>query len=441
MSKKVEKIESNSKVRFRVEVEAQIVEQYYKKVLEGLARRTKVPGFRPGRAPISIVERFYEPQELMERLESEIIPSQTEEVLKEQGIVPMITPSVQIVQMERGAPLIMELTVYPLPNMSFPPKGDLEVTVERKPVSESDIEQAINRLRQQYATLVPEEKQIEENDFVVYDARYESDGQAADELSGENRQAFVSDLRQELREAIVGKRQGDTVEVEIGDVTLPSDATRTFPSVVAKITIREVKVKKLPEFDDDFVRQISNGAYQNVEDLRKAVIEDLKKSFDEEVEQELENRILDELADRAAIEPPNDLVESELERVKQSLKAELDQRGLSMEQYFQTMSKRQEEWEAEQRKQIVEDLRRVIVLECAARVFSLRPDSRSVISEAALRYAMDGGKISKKNPYIPSEYVSLARGVYRRRLARQYLRQLYGKIIDREVSAERESTS
>ncbi len=299
---------TNTKKRISIEIPADAVESEIKDALNTIRAQTRLPGFRKGKAPMSLIEKRFGKDvegEAMERL----VPKYYSEALKEASIVPVAQPVLEgSLELKRNEPLEMTFTVEVRPEVEISYKGlkvkDVEVKVQDK-----DIEETITRLQQERATFEPTEGPVADGNIVVMDYEIVEDEKSfKDEVF-----KIGSDLLPaEFSKKLTGVAKGDSKEFE---VEFPKDyyaqelagQKRNF-----KVTVKEIKNENAPPIDDEFAKDLE---FDTLNDLKKHVRERMEDSQRNAVARMHKGLLIKDLVDNHEFDPPESFVETELENM------------------------------------------------------------------------------------------------------------------------------
>ena len=304
MQKTVEDINPTKK-RFTVEVPADVLEQRITDALRNIGRNVKIPGFRPGKAPLSLLDKRFGREVESDVLEK-VIPEYYLKAIKEENVTPVSPPVFESYDFKRREPLKMTFTVEIRPEIKDIRYEGIEVTDEEIEVSEEDIEETLERLKLEKSTYEPVEGEIEDDDLVMVD--YEV---VEEEKKVENQFIKVgSDILPEaISQTLRGKKKGEQFEVT---TDFPEDfANKNFAgkTLTLKGTIKEVKRLRVATIDDEFAKDLG---YENTEKLREAVKESIEKAKKELLENKQKGEIIDKLLEIHQIEVPEGLFQEEL---------------------------------------------------------------------------------------------------------------------------------
>lgn len=305
---------SNTKKRLKIEIPADIIEKEYKESLDKVRQRAKIPGFRPGKAPVNLIEKKFG-NDIKADIVDRLVPRFYSNALKDAELVPVTLPKFESsVDVKRNEPLSFALTVEVRPNVSDLNYTGLKVADVVSHVEDKEIEDTIRGLQAERAMFEVVEREIKGDDLVVIDyIKFDPTGEK--ELSSAKDQ--VMNLGNNLTppgilEEIVGRKKGDIVEIvlpslEAGDVKEGSGEGNRL-----RITIKEVKEKRLPEIDDEFAKDFGHDTLVS---LREKVREGILKAKNDKVAGQQKEKLLETLIKSYDFDVPESLLDRELEKL------------------------------------------------------------------------------------------------------------------------------
>ena len=335
MEAKMEKIDVNV-VKFEVKVEANKFNEALTRAYKKNVKNFNVPGFRKGKVPMNVVKQYYGVGVLLEDAVNFAIDGSYSEVLKENNIIPVDYPKVDVVQVEEGKDFIYtaEVTVYP--EVELGEYKGLSVEKKTYEVTEEEVSKKLKEMQEKNARVeTKEEGTVENGNIAVIDFKGFVDGEAFQGGEGHDysleigSKTFIDNFEEQL----VGAKVNDTVEV---NVTFPENyGKEELNGKPAKfeVTIKEIKVKELPELDDEFAKEASE--FETIADLKADVTKKLEEANIERAEREYEEAVINAVAENAKVEIPAVMVEKEVDKMVQNLEQRLQYQGLTLDQYFQ----------------------------------------------------------------------------------------------------------
>ena len=335
MEAKMEKIDVNI-VKFEVKVEAEKFDAALTRAYKKNVKNFNVPGFRKGKVPMNVVKKYYGIEVLLEDAVNFAIEGSYSEVLKENNIIPVDYPKIDVVEVGEGKDFVYtaEVTVYP--EVELGEYKGLSIEKKTYEVTEEEVSKKLKEMQEKNARVeTKEEGTVENGNIAVIDFKGYVDGEAFQGGEGNDYSLEIGSKTfiDTFEEQLVGAKVNDTVEV---NVTFPENyGKEDLNGKPAKfeVTIKEIKVKELPELDDEFAKEPSE--FDTIADLKADVTKKLEDANAERAEREFEEAVITAVAGNAKVEIPEVMVEKEVDKMVQNLQQRLQYQGLSLEQYFQ----------------------------------------------------------------------------------------------------------
>ena len=335
MSLQVEKLEKNM-AKLTIEVPAEKVEAALQNAYLKNRKQISVPGFRKGKVPRQMIEKMYGPEVFYDDAANALIQKAYPQAADECELEIVSRPTVDIVQLEKGKPFIFTAEVAVKPEVTLGQYKGIEVEKADTTATDEEVAAELDKEREANSrTITVEDRAVQDGDMTVIDFEGFVDGEAFEGGKGTDYPltigsgAFIPGFEEKLVGAEIGK------EVEV-DVTFPEEyhaKELAGKPAVFKCTVKEIKVKELPELDDDFAQDVSD--FDTLEeykaDVRKKVEE--KKAADAKAKKE--DAVIEKIIEGAAMEIPDAMVETQAERMVDEFAQRLQMQGLTMEQYLQ----------------------------------------------------------------------------------------------------------
>ncbi len=363
MKSTVEKL-GNNQVVLEVEVSPEQVEAAIDKASRRLAQQVRIPGFRPGRAPRAIIEMRLGREALFQEALDDLIPEAYTRALKENDLVPIDAPELDILDMEDGKPLRFKATVDVKPEATLGEYKGLEVTKQIARVTNADVDRVLEDMRERMAELVTVEKDaVELGDFAVIDFTGYIDDQP---FPGGAAQGYTLEVGggtfiQGFEEQLVGAKAGEVREVV---VTFPEDYQAEHlagKEARFEVKVQEIKEKRYPALNDDFAKDV--GDFETLLELRADIRKRLEEAEEREAERRLEQDLIDAVVDNASCDVPEKMIQRELEHQLQHFQRNLYFMGLDMERYLELAGITEEEFKARLRTRAERDVKTSLVME------------------------------------------------------------------------------
>ena len=320
----------------RRKIHVTVPEKAVKKEIEGiyfeLKKSAKVKGFRPGKTPREILERYYGDY-VREQAVSRLINNTYSGALSEGNIEPVSEPTLDNDALAEGEAFTYSAVVDISPAIDLADYAGISVKGRELTIEESEIEEMLQQLQNSHARLemITEERAVQEGDFVTIDFQGFIDGKPFEGGKGENVSIEVGGGRflPDLEKGLIGARSEEERKV---DVTFPEDHTEkglAGKKTVFEVRVREIREKILPPLDDEFAKDVGQGSLKDLKDKIRADLEAEKRL---EINRDLENQILDRLIESNPFEVPESMVERRIDALIRELKINLAYRGVEFGQ-------------------------------------------------------------------------------------------------------------
>lgn len=335
MSLQVEKLEKNM-AKLTIEVSAEELEKAIQAAYLKNKNKISIPGFRKGKAPRKMIEQMYGKEVFYEEAANALIPDAYEKAVEECTEEIVSSPKIDVTQIEAGKPFIFTAEVALKPEVTLGTYKGVKVAKAEVEVSDEEVDAEVNKEREQNArTITVEDRAVQDGDMTVIDFEGFVDGVAFEGGKGEDYPLTIGSgaFIPGFEEALIGAQIG--VETEV-NVTFPEDYQAeelAGKAAVFKCTVKEIKVKELPELDDEFAGEVSEF------DTLAEYKEDVKKKLAEKKETEAKNAkeeaVIDAVIAEASMEIPDAMVETQQRQMVEDFSQRIQSQGLTMEQYMQ----------------------------------------------------------------------------------------------------------
>jgi trigger factor len=357
---------SETKKTLTVEVPQEVVEAEVARITQRYAHAARLPGFRPGKAPVQVVRKRFR-EEILHDVAHDLVPRVVGDALRDKGVHPVDTPKVRDLQLEDGKPLTFTAAIETAPHVDA---GDLStLTIQRPemPVNDEGVDQALSRLRDRLARMEPvEERPAEQGDTVVMNlSRRRLTGPQGAELEAEEPEKHEG-VSAEIGAA--GNPPGfddgllgvTAATQKTFEVTFPADyevEEMAGARVEYAIDVSAVRRRVLPTLDDEFAKDL--GEFTTLADLRGRIREDLEQDAERERTRRMRQQLLEQLADRMTGEVPEGMVAREVDRRVEEFARRLMDQGVDPRQAAINW----EEFRTQQQDPAVATVRSVLVLD------------------------------------------------------------------------------
>jgi trigger factor len=411
-----------SQVALEIEVEPERVERSLEQAYRRLAQRTRVPGFRPGKAPRAMLERYLGRDSLMQEALDRLIPEVYRQAVEEEDLDPIDFPELEVTSTE---PLVVKATVPVRPTVDLGDYLSLRVEPEPVEVDEARVEEALTDLQRRYATLEPVQRPVQWGDVVRADIVATVDSEKIleqEDVQFHLREGVALSLPG-FAEKLIGLEKGVESEVAVDVAPDHKDARLAGKTCVYRVLVKEIKQENLPPLDDAFARQVGEG-FSDLKALRDRITESLRQAEEEAAKHRYHDRILNALQDGATVEYPPILADREIERLlrEQSGSDQDDPRAL--ERYLQRIGRSEDDLRLELRPTAIERVIRSLLLTTVADVENIDVSDAEIDAEVEQMASAAGEQAA--------DVRKLFQGEDRRNAIRRSL--LTRKTLDRLVS-------
>jgi trigger factor len=321
---------SPTRVRLTVEVPFDELKSNLDHAYSEVGRQVRIPGFRPGHVPRQILDQRIGRGAVLEQAINDAVPDLYAKAVREAQVVALGQPEVEITKLDDGAEIAFTAEVDVRPSFELPDISQLRVVVDDAEVSPDQVEEYLRALRERFASLRSVDRPVEDGDYVSIDLAAQIDGQDVEDAqaAGISYEVGSGTILDGLDQALVG---------------MSADETTTFTSELAggdhagsvadvTVTVRSVKVKDLPDLDDDFAQSASE--YNTVGELRSNTRKQMEAMRRAGQAGQARDRAIEAMLDQIDMPLPESVVEHELEHRHESLADELDRAGLTMENFL-----------------------------------------------------------------------------------------------------------
>ena len=356
-----------------------------------LSRQTRVPGFRPGKAPRVMLERVLGPTAVLDEAMDQLVEDAFREAVREQNLVTLTSPEVEVTQGEEGKPVIFKAVVQVRPELQLGDYENFGFKPEIKPVDELMVEQVLDSLREDQGSLEPvTDRGAEKGDYVVVALLGTRDGVPFEGGSSERMPMILGEDRMipGFEDHLIGAEKGEEREF---DIVFPDDyqeETLRGKEAHFKVTIKDMRHKVLPAADDEFARSV--GKFADMAELMVELRKRLEANALDHARHDFADQIIEYATGNATVDLPDVLIDQEVEVMHDELRSALARQGITEEAYFKVVAKTSEEIHAEFRPQAEKRVKTLLVLSEIANAKGVEVPEQDVegeIDRARSRYA------------------------------------------------------
>ncbi|MCI8748962.1 MAG: trigger factor [Lachnospiraceae bacterium] len=397
MSVQVEKLEKNM-AKLVIEVPAQEFEKALDEAYKKSRNKIAMPGFRKGKAPRKMIEKMYGASVFYEDAANIIIPDAYENAAKESGLEIVSQPEIEVEQIEKGTPFIFAATVAVKPEITLGEYKGIEVEKKTAEVTDEEVDTEISRVRENNSRMITvDDRATQEGDTVIInfdgyvDGEQFEGGKAEDYSLVLGSHTFIDNFEEQL----IGKNAGDSVEVHVTFPDMYQAEELRGKDAVFYVEINDIKVKELPDIDDEFAQDVSDfdTLEEYKEDLKKKLLENKEAALEREKEEEVIGAIIE----NSQMEIPDPMVDAQTRQMTQEFAQRLQAQGLSMEQYMQLTGLTPQKMIDELKPQALKRIQSRLVLEAVAAAENIEvsdEDYDKEVERMAEAYNMEKDKLT-----------------------------------------------
>lgn len=352
---------SPTRVRLTVEVPFEELKPELDGAYKKIGAQVRVQGFRPGKVPPRILDQRVGRGVVLEEAIQDALPRLYSEAVTESGVAPVGRPEVDVTKLDDGKELTFTAEVDVRPEFEIPAFDSLTVTVADAVVTDEEVTTQVDELRERFASLTPVERAAAEGDFVTLDLAATVGGEEVPggTATGLSYQVGSGDLLEGLDEAVTGRSAGDATSFT---TTLVAGEYEGQQAEVA-VTVRAVNERELPAADDAWAETTGFGSFAELEaDVRSRL--DRMKKLEQGVE--ARDKVLEELLSKVEVPLPESVVDAEIEWRRESTTQQLQQAGMTLDQYLESEGKGEEEFDVEVREGAATAVKAQLVLDAVA---------------------------------------------------------------------------
>ena len=334
---------SPTRVKLTIEVPFEELKSSLDKAYREVARQVRVPGFRPGRVPPRVIDQRIGRGAVLEQAVNDAVPELYSKAVAEHDVVPLSQPDLEITRLDDGKELAFTAEVDVRPSFDLPDLDALAVTVDNAEVDPDQVEEYLGALRERFASLKTVDRAAESGDFVSIDLAATVEGAAVEDAqaTGVSYEVGTESMLDGLDEALAGMTAGEskTFTAEL------AGGKQAGMQADVLVTVSSVKVKELPELDDDFAQSASE--FDTVGELRASTRKQLEGMRQAGQAGQARERLLQALIDQLDIPLPERIIQAEVDQRRHNLQDQLDRAGLTLQAYLESSDTTQAKMDAD----------------------------------------------------------------------------------------------
>jgi len=353
---------SPTRVRINVEVPFDELKPNFDRAYRKLASQVRIPGFRPGKAPARVIESRIGRAPILDEVVNEAIPAKYMEAITEGEVRTLGQPNIEVTKLEDGDLIAFTAEVDIRPDITIPSFGELAVTVEDLELTDEEVAEQLDELRARFGTLTGVERAAENGDFVSIDLSATVDGEEVEEAktTGLSYEVGSDEMIEGIDEAIIGAN----VDEEKTFTTKLVAGEHAGRDAEVAVTVRSVKVRELPEPDDDFAQLASE--FDTIDELKTDLRARLTRVKRMQQGVQARDKVLEALLEVTEVPLPDTVVESEIEVRRHDAVHTFDHDDDRFEEFLTSQGKTREEFDTDVREEAEKAVKTQLILDSIA---------------------------------------------------------------------------
>ncbi len=399
MSVKVEKTENKNELKLEFTIEAKVFQDGMNTVYKKNAKYFNVPGFRKGKVPMNMVEKFYGSEIFYEDTFNEIVPEIYENALKDEKIEAVSRPEIDISQMEKGKDLIFTAVVQTKPEVKLGKYKGISLEKNTYEVTDETIEHELEHMADRNSRMVTvTDRAAKLEDTVVIDFCGSVDGKEFEGGKAENHELKLGSntFIPGFEDQVVGMKTDEEkdINVKFPDEYFSKDLAGK--DAVFKVKVHEIKEKELPKIDDEFAKDVSE--FDTLKELKADIKTKQEEQNAQRSKNELQEVAVKAVADLTEIDIPSGMIETEIDNMIQDMDNRLAYQGIHLEQYLKMVGKSMEDYRKENEEPAKESVKMRLVLEAVSKDAKIEVTDKEMeekIKELATAYGRKEEELMK----------------------------------------------
>ena len=404
MSVKVSKTENKNEVKLEFTVEAKIFDEGIKTVFNKNAKYFNIPGFRKGKAPMNIVEKYYGSEIFYEDTFNEIVPAIYDEAVKEEKLEVVSRPEIEIVQIGKGKDLIFTAVVATKPEVKLGKYKGISLEKTELKVEDKDVEEELNKMAERNSRMVSiTDRAAKKGDITVIDFVGTVDGVEFEGGKAENHELELGSntFIPGFEDQVAGMKIDEVKDVNVKFPEEYFSKELAGKDATFKVTLHEIKMKELPKLDDEFAKDVSE--FDTLADLKADIKAKKEKQNEETSKAQLEESAIRAVSEVSEVEIPNGMIDVELDNIVQDMDRRLSYQGFSLDQYLKMLGKTMADFRKENENAAKESIKLRLVLEAVckdAKVEAPQAEVDEKIAELAKAYGRKEEELKANEEFV-----------------------------------------
>jgi len=404
MNCKVENTKNANEVKLEITVEASKFEEAINKVYFKSAKYFNIPGFRKGKAPMKIVEKYYGKEIFYEDAFNEVAGEALDEAVKENNLEVVSRPDIDVTQIQKGKDLIFTAVMQTKPEAKLGKYKGIEIKKIEYNVTDEDIEHELGHMQEHNSRLVSiEDRPVESGDIAKIDFEGFVDGNAFEGGKAEGHELEIGSntFIPGFEDQIIGMKIDEEKDIQVKFPEEYFSKDLAGKDATFKVKVHEIKKKELPILDDEFAKDVSE--FDTLKELKESIKEKQQKQNDEKAKYETQDAVIKAVCENVEVEIPSGMVEMEIDNMLKDIEQRMSYQGLKLEQYLQMMGKTEAEMRKEYEPQAIEGIKSRLALEAVIKAEKIEATEEEVdekLKEMAKNYGKENDEEFLKNENV-----------------------------------------
>ena len=404
MNCKVEKTKNANEIKLEITVEAAKFDEAIKKVYFKSAKYFNIPGFRKGKAPMQIVEKYYGKEIFYEDAFNEVAGEALDEAVKENKLEVVSRPDIEVEQIEKGKDLKFSAIMQTKPEAEVSKYKGIEIEKVEYNVTDEDINHELGHMQEHNSRLISiEDRPVESGDIATIDFEGFVDGKAFEGGKAENHDLEIGSntFIPGFEDQIIGMKIDEEKDVVVKFPEEYFSKDLAGKDAVFKVKVHEIKKKELPELDDEFAKDVSE--FDTLEELKADIKAKQEKQNEERAKYETQEAVVKALCENVKVQIPSGMVEMEIDNMLRDIEQRLSYQGLKLEQYLQMMGKTMEDMRKEYEPQAISGIKSRLALEAVIKAEKIEATDKEIdekMKEMAKNYGKENDEEFLKNENV-----------------------------------------
>ena len=404
MSCKVEKTKNANEVKLEITVEASKFDEAIKKVYFKSAKYFNIPGFRKGKAPIQIVEKYYGKEIFYEDAFNEVAEVALEEAIKENKLDVVSRPDIDVTQIEKGKDLIFTAVMQTTPEAELGKYKGIEIKKIEYNVTDEDINHELGHMQEHNSRLITiEDRPVEKGDIATIDFEGFVDGKAFEGGKAEGHELEIGSntFIPGFEDQVIGMKIDEEKDINVKFPEEYFSKELAGKDATFKVKVHEIKKKELPELDDEFAKDVSE--FDTLKELKADIKAKQEEQNKEKAKYETQDAVIKALCEDIKVDIPSGMIEMEVENMLKDIEQRLSYQGLKLEQYLQMMGKTAEDMKKEYEPQAIDAIKSRLALEAVVKAEKIKATDKEIeekMKEMAKNYGKENDEEFMKNENV-----------------------------------------